>query len=71
MRSGSGLGRAAVVGGWQAMVVQQYRDGGGARAVRALAAAGVIAVTAGCFGGDGGGGAGDGSGQRAVAADRA
>ncbi|WP_244330687.1 hypothetical protein [Streptomyces parvus] len=50
------------------MVVQQYGDGGGARAVRALAAAGVIAVTAGCFGGDGGGGAGDGSGQRAVAA---
>ncbi|NEE33978.1 hypothetical protein G3M53_52150, partial [Streptomyces sp. SID7982] len=51
------------------MVVQQYRDGGGARAVRALAAAGVIAVTAGCFGVDGGGAA-DGSGQRSVAADR-
>ncbi|MBK3547723.1 hypothetical protein JHN56_32495, partial [Streptomyces sp. MBT60] len=52
------------------MVVQQYRDGGGARAVRALAAAGVIAVTAGCLGVDGGGGAADGSGQRSVAATR-
>ncbi|MFB6702495.1 hypothetical protein [Streptomyces rubiginosohelvolus] len=52
------------------MVVQQCRDGGGARAVRALAAAGVIAVTAGCLGVDGGGGAADGSGQRSVAADR-
>ncbi|MBQ1107451.1 MULTISPECIES: hypothetical protein [Streptomyces] len=52
------------------MVVQQYRDGGGARAVRALAVAGVIAVTAGCFGGDGGSGASDGSGRRSVAADR-
>ncbi|MFD5201292.1 hypothetical protein ACFWM7_14305 [Streptomyces sp. NPDC058375] len=52
------------------MVVQQYGDGGVARAVRALAVAGVIAVTAGCFGGDEGSGAGDGSGQRSVAADR-
>lgn len=52
------------------MVVQQYRDGGGARAVRALAVAGVIAVTAGCFGGDGESGASDGSGRRSVAADR-
>ncbi|WP_405508054.1 hypothetical protein OG323_17475 [Streptomyces cyaneofuscatus] len=53
------------------MVVQQYRDGGGARAARALAVAGVIAVTAGCVGGGGGGGGGsDGSGQRAVAAER-
>ncbi|MEV5857306.1 hypothetical protein [Streptomyces sp. WAC00303] len=52
------------------MVVQQYRDGGGARAVRALAVAGVIAVTAGCFGGDGKSGASDGSGRRSVAADR-
>ncbi|MFD8061174.1 hypothetical protein ACFXA0_17850 [Streptomyces cyaneofuscatus] len=50
------------------MVVQQYRDGGGARAARALAVAGVIAVTAGCVGGGGGGS--DGSGQRAVAAER-
>ncbi|MEW2065084.1 hypothetical protein AB0899_30760 [Streptomyces sp. NPDC007002] len=50
------------------MVVQQYRDGGGARAVGALAVAGVIAVTAGCLGADGG--AGDGSGRRSVAADR-
>ncbi|MFD4020210.1 hypothetical protein [Streptomyces sindenensis] len=50
------------------MVVQQYRDGGRARAVRALTAVGVIAVTAGCFGGSGG--AGDGPGQRSVAADR-
>ncbi|MFJ9530882.1 hypothetical protein [Streptomyces cyaneofuscatus] len=49
------------------MVVQQYRDGGGARAARALAVAGVIAVTAGCVGGGGGS---DGSGQRAVAAER-
>ncbi|MFJ6148550.1 hypothetical protein ACIQH7_33635 [Streptomyces anulatus] len=52
------------------MVVQQFRDGGGARAVRALAVAGVIAVTAGCFGGDGESGASDGSGRRSVAADR-
>ncbi|MEU3203047.1 hypothetical protein ABZ702_04010 [Streptomyces cyaneofuscatus] len=52
------------------MVVQQYRDGGGARAARALAVAGVIAVTAGCVGGGGGGGGSDGSGQRAVAAER-
>lgn len=52
------------------MVVQQYRDGGGARAVRALAVAGVIAVTAGCFGGDAGSGASDGSGRSSVAADR-
>ncbi|MEV6435302.1 hypothetical protein [Streptomyces anulatus] len=52
------------------MVVQQYRDGGGARAVRALAVAGVIAVTAGCFGGDGESGASDGSGRRSVSADR-
>ncbi|WP_097933427.1 MULTISPECIES: hypothetical protein [unclassified Streptomyces] len=52
------------------MVVQQYRDGGGARAVRALAVVGVIAVTAGCFGGDGKSGASDGSGRRSVAADR-
>ncbi|MFD4023592.1 hypothetical protein ACFWRV_08745 [Streptomyces sp. NPDC058576] len=52
------------------MVVQQYRDGGGALAARALAVAGVIAVTAGCFGGDEGSGAGDGSGQRSVSADR-
>ncbi|MER7749828.1 hypothetical protein ABT013_31685 [Streptomyces bacillaris] len=61
------------------MVVQQYRDGGGARAARALAVAGVIAVTAGCFGaggGSAGGSGGDGgggshaSGQRAVAAER-
>ncbi|MEU0357896.1 hypothetical protein [Streptomyces cyaneofuscatus] len=52
------------------MVVQQYRDGGGARAARALAVAGVIAVTAGCVGGEGGSGASDGSGQRAVAAER-
>ncbi|MFD3650301.1 hypothetical protein ACFWVT_19350 [Streptomyces cyaneofuscatus] len=52
------------------MVVQQYRDGGGARAARALAVAGVIAVTAGCVGGGGGGGGSDGSGQRAVAAGR-
>ncbi|MFE9013619.1 hypothetical protein [Streptomyces cyaneofuscatus] len=51
------------------MVVQQYRDGGGARAARALAVAGVIAVTAGCLGGGDGGGS-DGSGQRAVAAER-
>ncbi|MEW1632275.1 hypothetical protein AB0387_33785 [Streptomyces sp. NPDC089173] len=52
------------------MVVQQYRDGGGARAVRALAVAGVIAVTAGCVGEAGAGGGSDGSGQRAVAAQR-
>ncbi|MFG3408976.1 hypothetical protein [Streptomyces sp. NPDC048142] len=52
------------------MVVQQYRGGGGARAARALAVTGVIAVTAGCFGGDAGSGASDGSGQRSVAADR-
>ncbi|MYW32796.1 hypothetical protein [Streptomyces sp. SID2119] len=52
------------------MVVQQYRDGGGARAARALAVAGVIAVTAGCVGGGGGNGGSDGSGQRAVAAER-
>ncbi|RLV68267.1 Lipoprotein [Streptomyces sp. CBMAI 2042] len=52
------------------MVVQQYRDGGGVRAARALAVAGVIAVTAGCVGGGGGGGGSDGSGQRAVAAER-
>ncbi|MFB8219720.1 hypothetical protein [Streptomyces anulatus] len=52
------------------MVVQQYRDGGGARAVRALAVAGVIAVTAGCFGAGGESGASDGSGRRSVAADR-
>ncbi len=52
------------------MVVQQYRDGCGARAARALAVAGVIAVTAGCFGGDEGSGADDGSGQRSVSADR-
>ncbi|MCF3171044.1 MULTISPECIES: hypothetical protein [Streptomyces] len=52
------------------MAVQRYRDGGGARAVRALAVTGVIAVTAGCFGGDGASGAGDGSGQRSVAAGR-
>ncbi|MEW9514773.1 hypothetical protein [Streptomyces bacillaris] len=58
------------------MVVQQYRDGGGARAARALAVAGVIAVTAGCVGAGGGSGGGDGgggshgSGQRAVAAER-
>ncbi|MBW3359976.1 hypothetical protein ACFV2I_32510 [Streptomyces microflavus] len=50
------------------MAVQQYRYGDGARAARALAVAGVIAVTAGCVGGDGG--SGDGSGQRAVAAER-
>lgn len=50
------------------MAVQQYRYGDGARAARALAVAGVIAVTAGCVGGDGG--RGDGSGQRAVAAER-
>ncbi|MBT2427785.1 hypothetical protein J7F02_19475 [Streptomyces sp. ISL-112] len=50
------------------MVVQQYRDGGGARAARALAVAGVIAVMAGCVGGGGGGS--DGSGQRAVVAER-
>ncbi|MFD5906256.1 hypothetical protein ACFWHG_32840 [Streptomyces microflavus] len=49
------------------MAVQQYRYGDGARAARALAVAGVIAVTAGCVGGSGGG---DGSGQRAVAAER-
>ncbi|WP_030590666.1 hypothetical protein [Streptomyces anulatus] len=52
------------------MVVQQYRDGGGARAARALAVAGVIAVTAGCFGGDARSGASDGSGQRSLAAGR-
>ncbi|MEU0162951.1 hypothetical protein ABZ154_30145 [Streptomyces sp. NPDC006261] len=52
------------------MVVQQYRDRGGARAARALAVAGVIAVTAGCVGGGGGGGGSDGSGQRAVSAER-
>ncbi|MXG24131.1 hypothetical protein [Streptomyces sp. YIM 132580] len=52
------------------MVVQQYRDGGGARAARALAVAGVIAVTAGCVGEVGAGGGSDGSGQRAVAAER-
>ncbi|ARI53253.1 MULTISPECIES: hypothetical protein [Streptomyces] len=58
------------------MVVQQYRDGGGARAARVLAVAGVIAVTAGCVGADGGsggstgGGGSHGSGQRAVAAER-
>ncbi|MYT35987.1 hypothetical protein GTY66_07945 [Streptomyces sp. SID8356] len=55
------------------MVVQQYRDGGGARAARVLAVAGVIAVTAGCVGADGGSGGGGGShgsGQRAVAAER-
>ncbi|MEW1615039.1 MULTISPECIES: hypothetical protein [unclassified Streptomyces] len=52
------------------MVVQQYRDGGGARAVRVLAVAGVIAVAAGCVGGDGGSGRSDGSGQHAVAAER-
>ncbi|MFD3742362.1 hypothetical protein [Streptomyces sp. NPDC058629] len=50
------------------MVVQQYRDGGGARAARALAVAGVIALMAGCIGGGGGGS--DGSGQRAVVAER-
>ncbi|OKJ20508.1 hypothetical protein AMK21_11030 [Streptomyces sp. CB00316] len=50
------------------MVVQQYRDGGGARAARALAVAGVIALMAGCVGGGGGGS--DGSGQRAVVAER-
>ncbi|QTA33525.1 hypothetical protein OG728_21385 [Streptomyces microflavus] len=50
------------------MAVQQYRYGDGARAARALAVAGVIAVTAGCVGGDGG--SGDGAGQRAVAAER-
>lgn len=55
------------------MVVQQYRDGGGARAARALAVAGVIAVTAGCVGGSGegsGGGGSHGSERRAVAAER-
>ncbi|MGV9525363.1 hypothetical protein ACWDRS_34890 [Streptomyces griseus] len=52
------------------MVVQQYRDGGGARAARALAVAGVIAVTAGCVGGGADSGADDGSGQRSVAAGR-
>ncbi|WP_307668463.1 hypothetical protein [Streptomyces sp. V2I9] len=52
------------------MAVQRYRDGGGARAVRALAVTGAIAVTAGCFGGGGAGGTGDGSGQRSVAAER-
>lgn len=36
------------------MVVQQHRGGGGARAVCALAVAGVMAVTAGCSGGSGG-----------------
>lgn len=50
------------------MAVQQYRYGDGARAARAFAVAGVIAVTAGCVGGDGG--SGDGAGQRAVAAER-
>ncbi|MFD7747454.1 hypothetical protein ACFV2V_26545 [Streptomyces sp. NPDC059698] len=52
------------------MVVQRYRGGGGARAVRALAATGVIAVAAGCAGGGAVSGAGDGSGQRSVAAER-
>lgn len=52
------------------MVVQQYWNGGGALAVRALAVAGVMAVVAGCSGGDDGGGGSDGSGQRAVAAER-
>ncbi|MFE9461872.1 hypothetical protein [Streptomyces californicus] len=52
------------------MAVQRYRDGGGVRAARALAVTGVIAVTAGCFGGEGASGAGDGSGQRSVAAER-
>ncbi|MFE2294326.1 hypothetical protein [Streptomyces sp. NPDC059452] len=50
------------------MVVQQDRYGGGARAACALAVAGVMAVTSGCVGGESGGG--DGSGQRAVAAER-
>ncbi|MFH9612100.1 hypothetical protein [Streptomyces sp. NPDC017448] len=52
------------------MVVQRYRGGGGARAVRALAAAGAVAVAAGCVGGSAVSGAGDGSGQRSVAAER-
>ncbi|MEV1048048.1 hypothetical protein [Streptomyces sp. NPDC049916] len=52
------------------MVVQQYRYGGGARAACALAVAGVMAVTAGCSGEDDGSAAEDGSGQRAVAAQR-
>ncbi|WP_335935403.1 hypothetical protein [Streptomyces sp. PTD5-9] len=36
------------------MVVQRHSSGGGARAVRALAVAGVMAATAGCGGGGGG-----------------
>lgn len=50
-----GSGKRYVVGGWQAMVVQQHRSGGGARAVCALAVVGVMAATAGCGGGGGGG----------------
>lgn len=52
------------------MVVQQDTYGGGARAACALAMAGVIAVTAGCSGGEEGSGGADGSGPRAVAAER-
>lgn len=55
MRNGWGLGQAVGVGGWQAMVVQQHRSGGGTRAVRALAVVGVMAAVAGCAGGGGGG----------------
>lgn len=56
-----------VVGGWQAMVVQQQRSGGGALAVCALAVAGVMAVSSGCSGAGADGS--DGAGRRAVAQD--
>ena len=63
MRNGWGLGQAVGVGGWQAMVVQQHRSGGGTRAVCALAVMGVMVAATGCAG-DGG------SGDGAVADER-
>lgn len=55
MRDGWGARAAVGVEGWQAMVVQQHRSGGGTRAVCALAVVGVMVAAAGCAGGGGGG----------------
>lgn len=67
MRNGWGLGQAVGVGGWQAMVVQQHRSGGGTRAVCALAVMGVMAAATGCAG-DGGSGDGAVTDERSGAA---
>src|SRR3954451_19963024 len=67
MRNGWGLGQAVGVGGWQAMVVQQHRSGGGTRAVCALAVMGVMVAATGCAG-DGGSGDGAAADERSGAA---